>query len=224
MHSSGIDAKKPLEVFLGGSIAKAISNERLQNIVLDFLVLPWSIFSFIKYRRFINFCRKILNDGHFSFSLRAKLLRSIIRKTGLHIFLNNFCNKKRPILIDEGTVHIAHLLFANGDNNNISPQNIKNFCELVPTPELIIHITTPESDALERTLNRQDKPIANTSPEAIKRFIKLGHDTFKLLHDLTPWENKTITLFNSNNSPKSNEEAALDITKQIMDHLSLSRR
>jgi thymidylate kinase len=223
MQSSSIDARKPLEVFLGSTIAKTISNERLQNIALDFLVLPWSIFSFFKYRRFVNFCRKILSDGHFSFSQKAKLFRSILRKTGLHIFLSSLSDKKKPILIDEGTVHIAHLLFANGDNNKISPQNIEKFCELVPTPGLIIHIMAPESDALERTLNRRDKPISDTSPEAIKRFIKLGHETFKILNDLAPWENKTITLANPNISLKSNEETALDVAKQITDYLSSAK-
>ncbi len=94
----------------------------------------------------------------------------------------------------------------------------------MPTPELIIHVIAPEADALQRTLGRQDKPIADTSTDAIKHFIRLGHEIFRILNDLAPWQNKTITIFNPNNSPGNNEEAVLNITKKIAGYLTLKEK
>jgi hypothetical protein len=222
--SSGINARKPLEIFLGRTVAQSISNERLQNVFLDLLVLPWSLISAVKYRLFYSYCLKVLSRDYSSYAQRIKLLRSILRKTGLHTFLSRVCHEKQALLVDEGTVHIAHLLFANGDNNSISPKEIERFCELVPVPGLIIHIIAPESDTLKRTLNRHDKPIADTSPDAIKRFIGLGHEIFKTLNDLAPWENKTITVPNPNNSLEGKGEIALNIANQITDYLSLPKK
>jgi len=216
LRSSGIDARKPLEIFLGRTIAKFISNERLQNVFLDFLVLPWSIFSAAKHRRFFKYCLKILNNGYFSFGRKTLLLRSIFRKMGLYIFLNNSCNEKRPIMFDEGTVQIAHILFAHEDRTGVTREEIENFCKLVPTSDLIVHIMAAKSEVISRSLSRKDKPIAETSPDEIKRFITLGYEIFKIMNDLDPWNNKTITFFNSD---QTKPQEALSITNQIMDIL-----
>jgi hypothetical protein len=215
--ASGIDARKPLEIFLGRTFSKFFINERLQNLFLDFLVLPWTVFSVAKHRHFLKYCLEILQRDYSSFKIKLKLLRSILRKMGLHVFINSFDNAKQPVLIDEGTVHIAHLLFANGDKVNVSPNDIKKFCELVPIPDLIIHIMASETEILARTLNRKDKPISDISPASLKRFIALGYDIFKIMNQLDPWDKKTITFFNSDNTPGNKHEKALNITNQIMD-------
>jgi thymidylate kinase len=217
--ASGIEARRPLEIFLGRSIAKSISSERIRNIALDFLILPWSICSAIKYRKFLTYCLGILNKDYSSYSLKLKLLRSILRKTGLHVFLSSCYNDRKLILFDEGTVHIAHLLFANGNKNSIAEKEIAKFCEQVPAPDLIVHIMAPEPEVIKRTLDRKDKPITNTSPDSIKRFIRLSQETFKILNALNPWEKKTITIFNPNNSIRNGQDIILNIMNQITTNL-----
>jgi thymidylate kinase len=217
--SSGVDVRKPIEFFLGRSFTKIIPNESLHNVFLDFLVLPWSVFSIAKNRRFLQFCLKILNNGYFSFGRRTRLLRSILRKTGLLLFLNCFCNIKQPILFDEGTIHIAHLLFANGDRNNFSTNEVERFCELVPTPDLIVHIMSSESEIIERTLTRKNKPGIDHSPDSLKRFIVRAHKVFKHLNELNPWKNKTLTFVNPDTPSSINNDMALNITNQILSNL-----
>ena len=143
------------------------------------------------------------------------MLRSILRKIGLHVFLNKFYNKKKLVLVDEGTVHIAHLLFANGDKESVSKNDIEIFCELVPTPDLIIQIMAPESEVEKRTLDRIHKPISETNPASLKRFIALGMEIFKILDELKPWKEKYISFFNPDNPSESQNEVALNITKHI---------
>ncbi len=218
--SSGVDVRRPIEIFLGRTVAKAISNERLQNVFLDFLVFPWSIGSAIKHRHFFKYCLKILNRDYSSLWQKLKLLRSILRKTGIHVFLDSCCNDGRPVLVDEGTVHIAHLLFANGNKNCISEKEIVEFCEWVPTPDLIVHIMAPESEVIERAFNRNDKPITDTSPDSIKRFLLLGQEIFKILDDLNPWKTKTITIINLNNPLRNYHDVSLTIANQIKDSFS----
>lgn len=216
LRSSGIDVRKPLEIFLGRTFAKIISNERLQNVLLDFLVLPWSLISTVKHWPFLKYCLGILSAEHFSFSRKILLLRSIFRKMGLYIFLKDYCNKRHPIIFDEGTIQIAHLLFAHEGLADVSKNDIKRFCELVPTPDLIIHIMAPESEVLARTLNRKDKPISETSPAALKNFIALGQKVFKYIEDLNPWSERTIKCFNPDKAFKNKNEEALNIMNQIV--------
>ena len=217
--SSGVNVRKPLEIFLGRTIAKAIKNESIRSLLLDVLVLPWSIFSAVKHRHFVTFCLKTLNNNNFSSTQKILFLRSIIRKTGLYLFLNDFCNESKLTVLDEGTVHIIHLLFANGDPKYcISTKEIERFCELVPLPDLIIHIMASESEVIKRTLNREDKPLSNASPDCLKHFITQGLNSFKILNDLNPWEKKTITYFNPDNSIENTQDVAL-ITNQILEKL-----
>jgi len=216
--SSGVDTYKPLEIFLGKNFSKLIASEKIRNIILDLIILPWSLYGVAKHRKFFNYCLKILKRDYSSFWSRIRLLRSIFRKTGLFIFLNYTNNKNQLILVDEGTLHISHLLFANGIKNEVSPNDIKMFCELVPTPELIIHIMTSKTDAIARTLNRKDKPISDTSPDSLKRFISLGHEIFNIIDDLNLWDKKTITYYNSNQELASLKKEALNLTNQILNY------
>jgi hypothetical protein len=216
LRSEGVDVRKPLDIFLGRTIANIISNERLQKIFLDIFILPWSIISVAKHWLFFNYCLNSLNNGYFSFGRKVLLLRSIFRTLGLYFFLNNPCNEKRPIMFDEGTVQIAHILFAHEDRTGVTREEIESFCKLVPTPDLIVHIMAPKAEVISRSLSRQDKPIAETSPDKIKRFITLGFEIFKTMNDLDPWNNKTFTLFNSD---QTKPQDALNITNQIIDIL-----
>ncbi len=215
--SSGVDVRKPLEIFLGKTTAKLIQNEKLRNLVLDFLVLPWSILSTAKHRHFFKFCTKILRRDYPSIKQRIFLLRSILRKMGLYVFLNCFPNDKQLILVDEGTVHIAHILFGNSSKKDISRNDIEEFCDLVPVPELVIHIMAPKTEIINRTLSRRDKPINELSPEALKQFIELGFEIFHIINQLNPWDKKNITFLNEDKELGNIKENALIITNQIMD-------
>lgn len=217
LHSSGINAKVPLEIFLGSAISKAVSNERIRNVLLDLFISPWTLISIIKYRNFLKYCLTTLNRRGFRLSLKITLIRSILRKTGFHLFTNKFINAKQVVLVDEGTVQIAHLLFANGEKNTVTQEDLESFCALVPIPDLIIHIMSSESDVMKRTLKRKDKPIAETSSDALKQFICLGHKTFEILKDLNPWPKKTITLTNYTSTNKI--ETAENLTKQVIEIL-----
>ncbi len=214
LRSEGLDVCKPLDIFLGKTTSDIIANERLQKLFLDIFILPWSIISMAKHRHFFNYCLKSLNKGHFSFGRKVLLLRSIFRTLGLYFFLDNSSNKKRTIMLDEGTVQIAHLLFAHEEKTSVTKKEIESFCNHVPIPDLIVHIMAPKSEVISRSLNRKDKPIVDPSPGAIKRFINLGHEIFEIINDLDPWTNKTITFFNSD---QTNPQEALNITNQIMD-------
>lgn len=215
---SGVDVRRPLEIFLGRTIAKSVTSESIRNIVLDVLIIPWAIFSAAKYRLFFKFCLAILNNGYFSVGRKFTLLRSIFRKMGLYVFLKKFCDKGRPILFDEGTVHIAQFLFANENKKDFSEEEIKRFCELVPTPDLIIQIMASESEVLERTFKRKHLPSINTSPESLKQFIIEAQKVFKSLHELNPWPTKTIFFFNPNTPSTMDSNATLILTNQILDN------
>ncbi len=218
--SSKVEVFKPLDLFLGRAVTKMISNQSIQNILLDALVFPWSAFSFLKYRRFWEYCLATLNNGSFRLTQKFNLFRSILRKTGLHLFLNMFKNEKEVVLVDEGTVHIVHLLFANDDNHNVSQKDLEVFCALVPTPDLIIHILATESELIDRVFKRQHKPIRDASPDSLKRFIARGNKTFQILNNLNFWKKKTLNYFNPDDPKNNGNDIALKITEQIVQTFS----
>ena len=63
----------------------------------------------------------------------------------------------RIVLVDEGTVLSAHLLFVY-TRKAYNQEEIKEFAALVPLPELVVYIKAPVDDLVQRSLQRSDAP------------------------------------------------------------------
>jgi len=164
---------------LFGSGWRGLRNPTLQNLVCDTqgLIRNWRHAESMKFIKFSNF---LLKNYVAKSVTRINLLRSVSRKLGIHNYVQSQ-QQHRPqsqlTLIDEGIIQSAHnsLVFPNTFPSN---GEITSFVNLVPKPELIVYVKTPQDTLIERALQRHDKPIGG-SPEKLVSFIKNGHQVFQ---------------------------------------------
>lgn len=164
----------------------------IRNALLDLLVLPWTLTALRSQRELVVYCDQYLKKAYPDILTRIRLKRSIYRKLGVDLFLKTGGRAKRVVFVDEGTVHIAHVLFANSQEQQFTMPHIEEFCRLTPTPNFIVHVTAPESVLIERTLERVHKPIRSRSPDALIQFILAGQEIFSMISDLNLWPEKMI--------------------------------
>lgn len=131
-----------------------VTNPTIRNLVQDLAGLPFFIGSLYQHRAFVVFALKTLT-GHQSDTFSAmNYLRSIVRKIGMHEIAKRD-NHDRIILVDEGTVLSAHLLFVFTGTSH-SPEEIDKFASLVPLPDLIVYVKAPVDSLVQRSLQRND--------------------------------------------------------------------
>ncbi len=170
----------PLEIALGKSIADRVHSEHSQNAILDLVALPYFVFKIHKFSPFFLFCLKLIKANSRSWRQTMLLTRSVVRKLGLFIFLSQRKFEEKIVLIDEGTFHIAHVIFVNG-RGVFSDNAIIRFKQMVPKPDLIVFVQAPLRAVIERTEQRTDKPIRGVDSQQLKKFLVKADRLFENL-------------------------------------------
>lgn len=192
LRSNGIDVWSPIEIIFGRQISGYVRSPGIRNALLDLLILPWTLTALCSQRELVIYCDQYLRKTHPDVLTRIRLKRSIYRKLGVDLFLKSGTRAKRMVFVDEGTVHIAHVLFANSQEQQFTMRHMEEFCRLVPTPNFIVHVTAPEDVLIERTLEREHKPIRSKSPDVLIQFIQAGQKIFSMIADLGLWPEKML--------------------------------
>lgn len=177
---SNMPVSFPIEFFLGRHLSKLIRSERLEQILLDIFLCPWSIIVLRKYKKILFFSNRCLQERGNSLLSRVLILRSVFRKVSLASFFQRSRFQNQIVLLDEGSLHIAHLIFING-NNAAAPMDIPMFLSLVPKPQMAIHVRASLKLVLGRTLNRDDPPVRNARPESLEAFVRRALNMFEQL-------------------------------------------
>jgi thymidylate kinase len=209
----------PLDIVLGRSIAGRINSECYQNAILDGVALPYFIFNIHKFHTFFLFCLKIVKTNAISRLQKMLLVRSVIRKLGLYEFLSQKRFEKKIILVDEGTFHIAHIIFING-RGLFTDTAIHKFEQMVPRPDLIVFVQAPLRSIIERTEQRSDKPIRNVNSKQLEKFIIKGDKLFQMIHKDSRRKEKIIIINNSGNM--QNEVSIL--ANKVVDSIIITLR
>jgi hypothetical protein len=116
LEAAGLAPCTPLEILIGRPCAARITWEPLQSLLLDAYLLPWIVQSAHIYRREIADLWRFLEGSRQTRLQRLLLRRSILRKLAVQIIADKTAWRKRLLLIDEGTTHIAHHVFARCDH------------------------------------------------------------------------------------------------------------
>ena len=199
-----------------------INNDTVRNILLNFILLPWFFRSFKNYYRFYFFgIRVILRDAHSVFN-RISRIRSLMRQMGADELLRSKKVKRQLILVDEGMLGCAHNLLVYIDTPP-RPEAVRQYAQLVPMPDLIIHIDVPLHLAFKRTLSRPDPPLRGQSKANLKRFVRHGRDVFNTLSAVEEFEDHLLTVFNVYETPAKTEALTEHIVEFILKKVSQER-
>lgn len=159
---------------------KGLKNPTLQNLVQEFISIPFFIGTLHKYNGYLRHTIKLFWRKT-SFSMQTiHNLRSIERKIGMYEITKIF-GKNRIILVDEGPLLAAHMFVST--RNEYTPQEIAQFTDLLPLPDLVIYIRASVNTIIERTLQRADPPreVDRQNPDEMKEYIKRAVATFDQL-------------------------------------------
>jgi len=148
------------------------------NFKYDIYTIPWSINYFIYNIKLIRLVVRMLSKPTITVYNRINLLRNFVKKVGTNQLVR-FKYNDRLIILDEGTIHSVHNIFVH-DNYSFNDNNILEFVELIPKPDIIVYIKTPEEILIAETIKRGHRRIDKKENigffirNAIKIFESIG--------------------------------------------------
>jgi thymidylate kinase len=195
---------------------RRVTSPTVQNIIQDFAGLPYFIGSLHQHGAFVTFALKTLARHRNSAFFTANYLRSIVRKIGTYEIVKQY-NHDRIILVDEGTVLSAHLLFVFA-STGYSQVDIETFASLVPLPELIVYVKAPVHSLVQRSLDRKDvrKEMRSKDPLLVARYVRQATDVFDRLTETDRVRGRVVIVSNPDSIEGGWDVVAANIATSIL--------
>lgn len=160
---------------------RRVTHPTARNLIQDLVGLPFFLWSLRRHRAFVSFALKTLaREFKFSF-VTVNYLRSIVRKIGMYELIKRY-NHGQIVLVDEGTVLSAYLLFVYARDIS-SQQELEKFASLVPLPDLVVYIKAPMDSLVQRSLQRSDprREMRSKDPKAVEEYVRRAAEMFDRL-------------------------------------------
>lgn len=170
----------------------------VKNLLQEIIGFPYFLRSMYRNKDFTLFTLKILaRQSNFTI-FTVNNLRSFERKMGV-FEINKQKKQNKIILVDEGTVLLAHNIFVFNDIQ-FSREEVLNFASLVPLPDIIIYITSPIEHLVSRSLQRGDPPreIKFKKQDLVEKYIRRAVLMFEELISHERIRNRTLVVENPN--------------------------
>jgi hypothetical protein len=107
-------------------------------------------------------------------------LRKVLKQLGRYDLVRRRCQERGTVLVDEGTIHAAHNLFVHVDRE-VNRDQLQDFAECVPLPDIVVYVRSREDTLVERTLERGHPRIPNPTPQVVASFVRQAVVTFDTL-------------------------------------------
>lgn len=169
------------EVVASGLGLGNVTHPTARNLIQEFIGFPLFVRSLVQHKAFVVFIVRMLRrHAKFSF-FTVHYLRSIERTMGVYEVIRRK-NKDVIILVDEGTMGLAHNVFGFS-NEEYSEVEITQFSDLVSLPDLIIYVRAPLGILIERSLQRTDPPreMRGRDRALNEKYLRRAHRVFEQL-------------------------------------------
>lgn len=153
----------------------------IRNLVQDLVALPYFAGALVEHRAFVAYALRTVARRSGSPFLAANYVRSLVRKIGMYEMARR-TGPDRIILVDEGTVLSAHLLFVF-TSQEPSQGEIETFAKLVPLPDLVVCVEAPPDSLVHRSLQRKDAPreMRTGDVQAMDGYLRRASELFDRL-------------------------------------------
>jgi thymidylate kinase len=147
-------------------------------------------------------------------------LRALERVIGVYELL-----RKSPpnqyILVDEGTVHLAHSLFVFNEAR-FCPEDVAEFAGLVPLPHVLVYIRAPIDSLIERSLQRRDPPreMRSKDPAQVERYMKRAVSLFEQLAHAERMQKRILIVDNPESVSAEHEAVSAQVCQSLLSHPS----
>ncbi|MCI0562553.1 MAG: hypothetical protein MN733_29050 [Nitrososphaera sp.] len=175
---------------------RRVTNPTIRNLIQDLVGLPFFVGSLYQHRAFVVFTLKTLACHKSSIFSILNYLRSIVRKVGMYEIVKRY-NHDRIILVDEGTILSAHLLFVF-TSTIYSQKDIEKFASLVPLPELVVYIKAPVDSLVQRSLRRSDarKEMRSKNQILVEKYVSRAAEMFDRLTETKRIRDRVLIVAN----------------------------
>jgi thymidylate kinase len=169
-----------------------VTNPTAQNLIQEVVGFPYCIRSLRRHRAFLGVTVQLFTrNSDLSFTTIHNL-RSIERKIGVYEMTQR-CDQDVIVLVDEGPIQAAHMFVFT--RTALTPEEITQFANLLPLPDLIVYVRSPVDTLVERTLRRADPPRQMSSKHGTLRegYIRSAVALFEdLIQEASLWDRSLI--------------------------------
>ena len=188
-----------------------------RNLIQELYGLWYLIRSLPRYKATIGFSLKMIARKAGSPIFVINNFRSLVRKIGIYEILRRQ-QADNIILVDEGTVLLAHVLFIY-NSAYYTPEEIAQFASIVPLPDLIVYVRTPVQNLIERSMRRTDPPrdMKAKNPEQIEKYVSDAVSMFEQLIETEEIRDRVLIVDNPESVNRRSEKAAEFVTEFVLD-------
>ncbi len=197
---------------------RRVTHPTLRNLIQDLVGLPFFVGSLYRHRAFVVFALKTL-ARHKSYTFfTVNYLRSIVRKIGTYEIIKRY-HHDRIVLVDEGTILSAHLLFVF-NSTLASQEDIEKFASLVPLPELVVYIKAPLDSLVQRSLQRRDarKEMRSKNQMLVEKNVGRAAEMFDRLTETKRIRDRVLIVANPDSTEGERGAVADQIATFILNY------
>lgn len=188
----------------------------LRNLTQDLVGLPFFFRALLRHRSFLTFAlRRTISQSETKF-LIPNYMRSIVRKLGIYEMSRRH-GRKLIVLVDEGTVSSAHLLFVF-TRSLYRKEEVEQFAALVPLPDLVVFLKAPVEVLVQRARHRGDAPreIKSKDSQEIEGYISRATQVYDQLSRAPVLRDRILVASNPAITRAELGQVADSITKAIL--------
>jgi hypothetical protein len=169
-----------------------VKNRKLRSLLINTIAfLPGlSYISTPTGRQLWELVRRNVRIDRPGLGMEVYMLRNCWMKIGVNVLLDRLANRPNAkadsdrfpwhfILVDEGTLHLAHTIFVRADSPPDAVE-IQQFSQLVPQPAIAIWVKSDLEKSIQCTLDRGHKRVP-PGLDAAKAFVEFAYETFRIL-------------------------------------------
>jgi thymidylate kinase len=172
----------------------ARDHPHIANLVADVRALPACLLSLESHRGFFRLAWARLARHAPSPFAKANYARNVLRKVGVYELARSV-DRDGVHLFDEGPILSAYQLFGYA-RGPISSSELARFAELVPLPDLVVHVRAPIDVLVRRAAARSDRrrELAHADPRRLRALLQRATRLFDDLAEVEPLASRTVTV------------------------------
>jgi thymidylate kinase len=204
LENQGLEVLDPETLILTNYKIPKVGNKAPRTILVDLLLSKWAMSAMqdseIRQMMFLGI-QKIWTSPN-SKLISLNLIRNFVKKIGIDYFIRQYKRpgSKRVVIWDEGIIHSHQLVFVH-THSTPDKKCLKQFFNLMPTPDLIVGLRAPLSDAQAALTQRGSSwklPGGQTrigkTPAEIEQYLEHANQAFTSLVEHPRCENKILIL------------------------------
>ena len=199
---------------------RGVTHPTARNLIQELVGLPFFIRSLHRHKAFVVFALRMLaRQANFTI-FTINNLRSLVRKIGVYEIIRR-TEHDRIILVDEGTVLLAHNVFVYS-SACYTPEEIAKFASLIPLPDVIVYVRAPMDSLIRRSLQRADPPreMKSKNRAQIEAYVNRAVTMFEQLVKADEIRSRVLIVENPEIADKGCDTAVDTITEFVLNYES----